>query len=247
VYNAVQLKPRAALGALGDTVKPASFILGAIPGVGAPLAMGVGALGGAMQKMDDEGQRGIGDFLSGAAQGASVGGAGALAGNIGQAGYNAIRGGVGGMGAGTNIPISMPTAPTQSMAGILESNMPSIGTRASMLPSVASSVKPGFAIGDTVRGAMSPVEGRSLGTFLANETATPDRSFLGEVGQMFKKNPELGLYAGSTLADMYGAGIQGGLVERQIANEEEYRRERLRQERLNMLLQAMAGMQQRGY
>src|SRR3990167_7297808 len=63
---------RGAGGALGDVIKPASFVLGAT-GVGAPLArVGLGALGGAMQKLDDPGAK-FGDYLKGAAGGASVG------------------------------------------------------------------------------------------------------------------------------------------------------------------------------
>jgi hypothetical protein len=71
-------RPRGAIGALGDTVKPAGVILGAT-GVGLPVAAGVSALGGAMQKADDVGNRGFEDIVGGAAEGGMLGAGSALA------------------------------------------------------------------------------------------------------------------------------------------------------------------------
>ena len=72
---------RGAGGALGDVIKPASFVLRAAGPLGNAAAAGVGALGGAMQKLDDPGAK-FGDYLKGAAQGATVGLAGGAARNL---------------------------------------------------------------------------------------------------------------------------------------------------------------------
>jgi len=64
---------RGAAGALGDTLGLAAPILGAT-GVGAPAALGLGAIGGVLQKADDEGAN-FGDFVGGGLKGAAIGGA----------------------------------------------------------------------------------------------------------------------------------------------------------------------------
>jgi len=66
------------VGGVGDLAKKASPFLSAIPGVGIPASMGVGALGGAMGTLNDE-NRGVRDFLQNAAGGGAMGAAGGLA------------------------------------------------------------------------------------------------------------------------------------------------------------------------
>ena len=72
VGQLVQGKPRGFLGALGDTVKPAAVAASAIPGPHQGLTIPLAAAGGAMQKFDDEGDRGFGQILMGGAKGAGM-------------------------------------------------------------------------------------------------------------------------------------------------------------------------------
>mgnify|MGYP001584702572 CR=1 FL=1 len=136
---------RGAGGALGDVIKPASFVLGAT-GVGAPIAAGVGALGGAMQKLDDPGAK-FRDYLGGAAQGATVGLAGGaargLAQNIGSriAGAGAGAGGPTGAMAG---PAGMPTPAMAEMPGVVARTVPQIGAETLASQGVSAASKPGL-------------------------------------------------------------------------------------------------------
>ena len=63
---------KGALGAWGDTIKLGSTVAGFIPGVGIPIAMAGGALGGAMQTLDDPNQS-AGAWLKNIAGGAAAG------------------------------------------------------------------------------------------------------------------------------------------------------------------------------
>ncbi len=101
IANLLQGKPRAALGAFGDTAKPLGIALTAT-GVGAPIGLPMAAAGGVAQKFDDEGHRGITDMLRGGLEGAS------LAYGAGQAG-NLVRGGVGALTGGGAAPGVVPT------------------------------------------------------------------------------------------------------------------------------------------
>jgi len=69
------------LGTIGDIGKYAAIPIG-MTGVGAPIAAGIGAAGGALGKLNDEpGTRGLGDILKSAAGGAAMGAGGSLAGS----------------------------------------------------------------------------------------------------------------------------------------------------------------------
>ena len=68
------------LGGIGDVAKYAAIPIG-LTGVGAPIAAGIGAAGGALGKLNDEpGDRGLGSILGSAAGGAAMGGLGGFAG-----------------------------------------------------------------------------------------------------------------------------------------------------------------------
>lgn len=116
----VQGKPRDALGAFGDTLKPAAIVASAIPGPHQVATIPLAAAGGALQKFDDEGQRGLGQILMGGAQGATMAaGARALPGLVDKgAGLLGLGGGGG------------ASAPIGSMASTINQNLPSIATQA---------------------------------------------------------------------------------------------------------------------
>src|SRR3990167_6237106 len=80
VVNLIQGKVWKAVGAFGDTAKLAAPILGAT-GVGAPLAMGLGAAGGAASRWG-EGESNLLKIAGSAAGGAAAGAAGAGAGKL---------------------------------------------------------------------------------------------------------------------------------------------------------------------
>jgi len=86
---------RGAAGALGDTLGLAAPILGAT-GVGAPAALGLGAIGGVLQKADDEGAK-FEDFVGSGLKNAAIGGAGHLAGGV----AGKLGGAAGGTGQAT--------------------------------------------------------------------------------------------------------------------------------------------------
>jgi len=194
-YNAVQLKPRAALGALGDTVKPVATVAAAVPGPWQPFAIPAAAAGGAMQTLDDEGNRGIGQFLTGGAKGAAM-----AAGARGAS--DLVRSGIGALTGAATEPATM--------AGVLESNMPSIAT---------------------------------TGTTATNAGG----GMWSDIGKFLTAHPEVVTQALGTAANVYGAGKQGAAIDRELEFRREQEEERRRQNELAMLLQAMSGMQQRGY
>jgi hypothetical protein len=124
--------PLEALGALGDTLKVAAPF---IPGVGIPAAIGLSALGGAMQTLDDP-NKSAGAFLKNALAGGAVGGLGGIgkllltpAPNVGtmtaaagapaQTGMAGLGGGVL-TGPGVQLPSGLAPAATAAGPGLLQ-------------------------------------------------------------------------------------------------------------------------------
>lgn len=212
----VQGKPRGAIGAFSDTVKPLAIAASAVPGpwqaVGIPLA----AAAGAGQKFDDEGHRGITDILGGAAEGASLATGARMGGNLARSGISAVSGG----GAIASKP--------GSMANILESSM----------PSVPSAAKPGFEVGSTVARSGT----RLLPSVAESVAPKAGKGMLKGVMSYLGKNPELPLGIASTAADVYGAQQEGAAMDdwRKIREEEMRRRAEL--EQMQTLFNLVVGM-----
>ena len=101
----VQGKPRGAIGAFSDTVKPLAIAGSAIPGPWSPIALplAAAAAGGVMQKFDDEGHRGITDFLKGGVKGATTAYGAGKVGGLARSGLNLFGGG------GATVPGAIPT------------------------------------------------------------------------------------------------------------------------------------------
>ena len=89
----VQGKPRGAIGAFSDVVKPLAIAGSAVPGPHQALTIPLAAVAGAGQKFDDEGNRGLTDILSGAAEGASLAVGTRGLSSVARSGYGAITGG----------------------------------------------------------------------------------------------------------------------------------------------------------
>jgi len=70
---------------------------------------------------------------------------------------------------------------------------------------------------------------------------------LSGIGKFLTDHPEVITRTMGTAANMWGAGMQGAAFDRQLEFQREQEEERRRQNELAMLLQAMSGMQQRGY
>lgn len=220
----VQGKPRGFLGALGDTVKPVGIAASAIPGPWQAAGIPLAAAGGAMQKFDDEGQRNIGNILMGSAQGAGMAaGAGAVSG-LARAGYGAISGmGAGGTTAAPTLATTSPTALAQR-AGL---SMPGAATTATATPA-----------------SMASLIESNMPSMAVN--AGKGSSMLSGIGKFLTGHPEIVTSALSTGADVYGAGMQGAALDRQLEFQREIERERQRQNEIGMLLQAIASMTPRG-
>ncbi len=114
---------KGAVGALGDTVKPLSFVAGAT-GVGLPLAAAMGAAGGAMQKFDDE-DFSLGSTVKGAVGGAAVGAGGHGVGQILSRGVPALA------SSGAGGPIVPGGAPVSAVGNAVSSAASSVSTGAS--------------------------------------------------------------------------------------------------------------------
>jgi len=91
IYGLLKGEPRTALGAFGDTAKPLGIALTAT-GVGAPIGLPMAAAGGAAQKLDDEGDRGLVDILQGGAEGAALAYGAGKVGDLARGAYGALSG-----------------------------------------------------------------------------------------------------------------------------------------------------------
>jgi hypothetical protein len=181
-----------AIGALGDTVKPAAFVLGAT-GVGAPIAAGVGALGGAMQKADDPGAK-FGDYLKGAAQGASIGAGGSTARGL----YQGIASKVAGAGAVSppGVPGSVMPSDTASIVG-------------GNVPGGAQSISGTGQFVDAAKGAANLAGGAPP------VAPTPGQGIGSKIGSFLSK-PEVAVGLGQTLASGYGGYEQGKAAQERL-------------------------------
>ncbi len=143
VGQLLQGKPRGAIGAFSDTVKPLAVAGSAIPGPWTPFAVPLAAAAGAGQKFDDEGRRGLTDILRGGVEGGSMALGARGVGNLARSGISALGGG--------GVPGAIPT-PDLSTAVTNTSSIVS-GAPGGVGPSVTG---PGSTllsrVGDTMSG-----------------------------------------------------------------------------------------------
>ena len=219
IGNVARGRFRQAIGNLGDTMKLGGAALG-VTGVGAPLAMGVSALGGAAQEFG-KGES-IGGILKGAAGGASAGAAGAgvgsllrggIAGNLGKGIGNALRG-------GTPAPAAA-AVPGTSLANVGGE----IAPRATGLAPIGAS-------------GTAPSIGANVGGEIAKNVGSEGGGLMNWIKGI---NPTVATGAMSTAANMIGAQQQGKMMDRQFQFEREDRDRMFRLQQMREML-GMYGM-----
>ena len=203
VGQLVQGKPRGFVGALGDAVKPAGIVMSA---AGLPIGIPIAGVGGMMQKADDEGQRGIGDFLMGGAQGAGMAGMANLGGGLVRSGINALQG-----AGGASTMSALPAAP-----------IPNLGTAITNTSNTVANIPSAFS---GVTSAANTGGGMWSG-----------------IGKFLTAHPEVVTQTLGTAANMYGAGMQGAAIDRELEFRREQEEERRRQNELAMLFNALTRM-----
>jgi len=119
VGNFLQGKFRKGIGAFGDTAKVAAPLLGAT-GVGAPLAAGIGAAGGAASTWG-EGEDNFGHIIGGGAKGAAGGLMGHMAGKT----FPGIKKFLSGGGGGA--PAAATATATPAVTGTAATAAPKVG------------------------------------------------------------------------------------------------------------------------